>query len=227
MSGDMEATRESMKAEASPALVPTRFHRALVHVVDEAVDAADAADLGHWLHEHRWELQLAQSPGVMRWQLNHLDARAENHAATIRKAVLDSLDAASEACAVPPFDVLHIETHATLYHHGGQFDWHDDIEDYEGEIVPTRRLSFCCYFHSPQQMFSGGELEFMDGTTVAPKHRSIALFHPVQQHRVRAVECYSAEALHGRWAVTGWVHGEPPEGWLERLPRLRGRPKSG
>ena len=44
---------------------------------------------------------------------------------------------------------------------------------------------------------------------------------------VRRVECRSSMAIHGRWAVTGWVHGDPPEGWLERLPSLRGRPVSG
>lgn len=227
MTPEEKATREALRAQPLDPVVPSRFHRSLVHVVDDAIGAGEAADLGDWLHRNKSSLQLAQGPGVMRWQINHLDTVAADHAAAIRKMVLASLQDACSACEVPAFDVLHIETHATLYHHGGQFDWHDDTLDYEGNTAATRRLSFCAYFHSPERMFSGGELEFMDGRTVDPAHRRLAVFHPVQQHRVRPVECYSAEALHGRWAVTGWIHGEPPQGWVDRLPKLRGRPVSG
>jgi Rps23 Pro-64 3,4-dihydroxylase Tpa1-like proline 4-hydroxylase len=227
VSSDETATREALRADPRPAIVPSRFHRSLVHEVEDAIKVKQAGAVGDWLHEHRDRLQLSHDQHSCRWQISHLDDAAPNHAAVVRASVLEHLTAAQEACEVPAFDVQHIETHATLYHHGGFFDWHDDVVDYRGEIAATRRLSFCLYLHSPQRMFDGGELEFMDGRTVEPEHRRLVFFHPVQQHRVRAVECRSSLAIHGRWAVTGWVHGEPPEGWLERLPSLRGRPISG
>lgn len=46
-------------------------------------------------------------------------------------------------------------------------------------------------------------------------------FHPLQPHRVRPVECWSADLIHGRWAIHGWVLGAPPPGFAERYERLR------
>jgi len=222
-----EATRRTLKADPKPPLVPSRFHRSLVHIVDEAMEKPAAAEMGGWLHDNRDRLQLIHNEQACRWEIGFLDAFAGDQAAQVRAMVIANLEAAQGACEVPAFDLTHIETHATCYHHGGRFDWHDDTVDYAGETSATRRLSFCFYLHSTPKMFEGGELEFMDGRTVEAVHRRLVLFHPVQQHRVRRVECRSAAAIHGRWAITGWIHGEPPEGWLERLPSLRGRPISG
>lgn len=227
MKPDDQATRAALRAKPLEAIVPSRFHVALTHIVPEAITKPDAAALGSWLHEHRDKLDLMHNESACRWELSFLDGYAADLAGMVRKAVLENLIAAQEACEVPAFDVTHIETHATCYHHGGMFDWHSDSVDYKGEVAATRRLSFCLYLHSLPRMFEGGELEFMDGTTVAPEHRRLVLFHPVQQHRVRRVDCRSAAAIHGRWAITGWIHGDPPDGWLERLPALTGRPISG
>ena len=49
------------------------------------------------------------------------------------------LEASCPAWSVPEFDLRHIEMHATLYHHGSHFGWHDDALGRDG-VQPPRRL---------------------------------------------------------------------------------------
>jgi len=194
---------------------------------------AYGAKLGKWFDEHRDKfVRGGDEHGAQRfnYELTDLDGYMPTEllgpfkkkliAATADPEVLDAL-------SIPAFDLRFVEIHATLYHHGSHFIWHDDAPGYDGEIVPSRRATFCYYMHSTPKMFAGGELEFLDGTEVEPKNDRLCLFHPIQQHRVKRVECWSSHVLHGRWALMGWVHGEPPEGWVERIPELRGKPHQG
>lgn len=222
-------TRKLMAAEATPAFVPNRFREPLYHVEDDALDERVASGLGRWLHANRDKLirggdELGHSR--FNYEILDVDRFAAELVAPLKKKLVEVATDSKvlSALCVPEFDLRHTEMHATLYHHGSHFDWHDDAPGIDRELVPTRRITFCYYMHTEPKLFSGGELEFLDGTTVEPKNNRLALFHPIQQHRIRRVECWSAHVLDGRWALMGWVHGDPPKGWVERVPELRGRP---
>lgn len=228
----MDPTRQAFAAEPSPAIVPGRFRQPLFRVVDDVLPDVHVAKLGLWLHEHRHMLTRGgDDAGELRfsYDLPKLDDMCPDLVAPLRRVLVDASANQStlDALAIPAFDLRHIEFTATLYHQGSHMTWHDDVPGYDGEVVPSRRVTFAYYLHSEPKMFTGGELEFAEGTTIEPTNNRLALFHPVQQHRIRRVECWSAEAIHGRWAIMGWIHGDPPEGWLERLPTLRGVPSSG
>ncbi|HXI82117.1 MAG TPA: 2OG-Fe(II) oxygenase [Verrucomicrobiae bacterium] len=218
------------EAEAAPPVIPGRFRRAMVRTLDDAMPEEWVRELGRWLYYHRHALARGgDSAGVERYnfELFEVDKRAPELAAPLRAKILSEIPNALAPCCVPDFDVRYVEMTATLHHHGGHFVWHDDAPGYDGEIVPSRRLSWTYYVHTSPKMFRGGELEFLDGTAVEPRCNRLTMFHPVQMHRVRPVECWSAELLHGRWALMGWIHGDPPPGWVERIPKLRDRPASG
>tara|TARA_R110000782_G_scaffold253743_1_gene341928 strand:- start:9951 stop:10649 length:699 start_codon:yes stop_codon:yes gene_type:complete len=230
---DSSPTRDILKAEPRPAFVPNRFREAIYHEIDDAMPLAYTRELGKWLYANRDKLvRGGDDRGASRF--NHEITTLERDLPTelyvpFRKMLIEKALAADvlDKLATPDFDLRYIETHATLYHHGSHFEWHDDAPGYDQEIVPTRRVTFCYYLHSDPKMFEGGELEFLDGTLITPSNNKLTLFHPVQQHRVRRVDCWSAKLLHGRWALMGWIHGDPPEGYIERMPELRGRPHSG
>ena len=224
---DRTPTRKLLAADAKPAFVPNRFREPLYHVEDDALDESVSAGLGRWLHNNRDKLARGGDElGLARfnYEILSVDKTAPDLVAPLKRKLVEAATDPKtlSALCVPEFDLRHIEMHATLYHHGSHFGWHDDAPDRDGELVPTRRLTFCYYMHAEPKLFSGGELEFIDGTTVEPKNNRLALFHPIQQHRIRRVECWSANVLSGRWALMGWVHGDAPDGWAERIPELRG-----
>ena len=229
MPDDKSPTQKLMAAEATPAFVPNRFRDPLYHVEDDALDESVASNIGRWLHHNRDKLTRGGDDyGNTRfdYELWNVDELAPELVAPIKKKLCDIAadPAVLASLSVPAFDLRYIEMHAHLYHHGSHFGWHDDGPSPEGRLVPTRRISFCYYMHTEPKMFSGGALEFLNGTTVEPNNNRLAVFHPIQQHRVRRVECWSAEVLSGRWALSGWIHGDPPEGWVERVPKIRGVP---
>lgn len=224
------ATKATLAAEPSPPVVPERFRVPMFRVIDDAFPEDWSREVGRWFYEHRDRLTAGGNEGVrFNYELWNLDEHCADLLVPFKRKLIEVASATEtlEDCAVPEFDFRHLETHGTLYHHGSYFTWHDDVPGEDGRIVPSRRLTFVYYLHSDPKMFSGGELEFLDGTTVEPKNNRLCMFHPAQQHRVRPVECWSAALLHGRWALMGWIHGDPPEGWVERLPVLRGVPASG
>jgi hypothetical protein len=190
-------------------LPPARYRHALVHVVPNAMGGEFGQQLGGWFHANR-RLFVKGGDGVVRrnYELvnvgDHCPMLAPFHA-----RLVDEMDKALTACHVDPFDLGLIEVNSTLYHHGARFGWHDDSPGYDGRPEPTRRVSFCYYMHSDPRMFRGGELEFLDGTVIEPANDTLVMFHPLQRHRVRQVECWSCEMLHGRWALMGWVHSLP------------------
>ena len=228
-SGEDTPTRKLMQMPEQPAAVPNRFREALVHVAEDALADSDSAKLGQWLYEHRDRLQRGGDElGQHRFnhELLHVEKHAPEMLRPLRAKLIEQIADAEvmHRLCVPQFDLRGIEMHATLYHHGAHFVWHDDAVTVDGKIVPSRRLSFCYYMHSTPRMFNGGALEFMDGTEIKPYNNRLVLFHPLQQHRVLPVECWSSHILHGRWAITGWLHGDAPEGYEERIPLMRGEP---
>ena len=227
------ATRELLAAEPSPAFVPNRFREPLYHVEENAMGEDFGGAIGKWLHGNRDKfVRGGDEHGVLRfnYELCDIDKYMPTELiAPFKKKLIKAVSdpAVLKALNIPEFDLRYIEIHATNYHHGSHFVWHDDAPGYDGELVPTRRATFCYYMHSNPKMFSGGELEFLDGTAVEPVNDRLAMFHPIQQHRVKRVECWSNAFLHGRWALMGWVHGDAPEGWVERMPTMRGIPAQG
>lgn len=233
MAAGESATKTAYKTvDPRAPVVPTRLREPLYDVTDEFMPEAFAANLGGWLHQNRDRFVRGGDPeGKQRFNfelLNVDDYAPAELFAPFKKALIEKASEPDvlEALCVPEFDLRLVETHATLYHHGSHFDWHDDAPSPEGQLVESRRITFCYYMHAEPAMFAEGELEFLNGETVAPKNNRLVLFHPLQQHRVRRVECWSAHFLHGRWALTGWLHGDAPDGWLERVPQLRGRPNN-
>lgn len=216
--------------QVSAPLVPERFRKPLFEAVEDLMPAEWTHAMGVWFRAHMGEFVRGGDPeGLSRfnWELCTIQDAAPDLIGQFRARLTDAFPKALAACHIPDFDLRFIEVNATLHHHGSHFIWHDDAPGYDGAIVPSRRLTFAYYLHSEPKMFRGGELEFADGSLINPKHNRLVMFHPLQQHRVRMVECWSAEAVHGRWALVGWVHGDPPEGWVDRIPRLRGIPSSG
>lgn len=206
------------KNESPP--LPERYRDAMFTTFENVMPTEWLGDAGQWLHSQRGHFLRGGDDGRGRynWELINADEQY-GPLSDLKKAITDKLDEAVKQVGIEDFDLEYIETHATLYHHGSHFIWHTDREGYNGEPATTRRLSFCFYLHSEPRMFSGGELEFLDGTKIDSKHNRLVFFEPKQQHRVRRVECWSAEFLHGRWAIFGWVHGrtlgsddEPLEG---------------
>lgn len=226
----MTETADPFAAAPNQPVVPNRFRSPLLHIVDGAMPDEWVSAFGRWLFQNRERfVRGGDEAGVQRvnWELADVDTHCPDLLAPFKRRLIDAHLGALEPCKVPEFDLRYVEIVATLYHHGMHFVWHDDAPGYDGELVPSRRLTFTYYLHTEPKMFSGGELEFLDGTAIEPRNNRLVLFHPVQQHRVRRVECWSGHVLHGRWALSGWLHGDPPAGWLERVPALRGAPHTG
>jgi Rps23 Pro-64 3,4-dihydroxylase Tpa1-like proline 4-hydroxylase len=226
-------TRKMFAADPLPPVVPNRMREAILYTEDNAMPSQFPGELGLWLYNNRCKFSRGgDHMGVERfnYELDNVDNHApQDLLAPFRKKLASVIGdkAILDQLCVPEFDLRHIEMHATLYQHGSHFVWHDDANGYDGEIVPSRRITFCYYMAATPKMFDGGELEFQDGTAVAPENNRLVLFHPLQQHRVRRVNCWSASFLHGRWALMGWIHGDAPEGYVDRIPSLRGIPVSG
>ena len=207
--------------------IPGRYREAIYTTFADVMPGKWVTDAGQWLYNNRKSFVRGGDPrGVDRFNFELVDVdRHHDDINPLKKKLTELIPAAVKRLGIPDFDLEYIEMHATLYHHGSHFCWHDDAPGYDGLFVPTRRIAYCLYMHSTPKMFKGGELEFLDGTMLEPDNNSIVMFHPLQQHRIRKVECYSAELLHGRWAFFGWIHGQPPEGYSE--PKLRGIPHQG
>lgn len=193
--------------------LPERYRHALYHTVDDAMPSEWIADLSDWLYHNRMGFQRGGDvKGANRFNYEFTDVDEEcDLISEFRSALLEHMPEALKPCEVDEFAVNAIECHATLYHHKSHFCWHNDDLGQDGEPVATRRIGFAYYIHSVPKLFSGGQLEFIDGTRIEPDANRLVFFNPHQQHRVTPVECWSKDALDGRWALCGWVH-EPAKG---------------
>lgn len=213
-----------MSAPEAPPALPERYRAARFTTFENAMPVEWAGATGHWLHSQRGLFTRGGDDGRGRYNFELLEVD-DLYApiAQLKAAITARISEAVKSVGIPDFDLEYIECHATLYHHGSHFIWHTDHEGYNGDLAVTRRLAWCLYLHSSPKMFRGGELEFLDGTMVEPANNRLVMFDPYQQHRIRRVECWSADFLHGRWALFGWIHGQPPGS----TGHLSGRPLSG
>lgn len=201
-----------------PPVVPGRLREPLVHVVDNAMPGTWCRDVGGWLYLNRKQL-VAHRAGEWRSAADLVDFgdQAREMTAPLRAMLLRELPMALGPCGVADFDLQGVELCATLYHHRGLCDWSDGIA--EGEA--HRRIGFELTLCTDPKMFTGGELEFLDGTVIAPENGRLVWTHPIQARAVREVECPSHAMLHGRWSVWGWLHGPVPDGWHDIVGRWR------
>ena len=188
-----------------------RYRKALYHVVPDAMGKRFPTEMGEWLYHHKEDLRTG-GDGEFRhnYEIYDLNTLCPQLMTRFRKVLVDAIPDALEPCGIPDFDLDDIEVMATLYHHGSFFKWHDDAPNLQMEFARTRRLTFTYHMHTTPKMFSGGALEFLDGTVIEPENGNLVIFYPLQRHRIQRVDCWSADAMHGRWALMGWVHGEPP-----------------
>lgn len=211
--------RKDVACRPADAIVPGRLRKPLALAIEHALPEPWTADVGRWLFEHRDRLVAdAQPPWRIAYDLIDFDAACPDLAATLRRVILDRLPEGLEACGVAEFDLTGVQMHASLHHHGGLCAWFDALR---GDADHRRRISFEVLLETDPRMFSGGEIEFLDGTTIVPRNGLLVFTHPIQTQRVRKVECWSSHPLHGRWSIWGWLLGPTPNGWAEMAERYR------
>lgn len=202
---------------------PARFRKAVVAEHPEFLGPEFGGALSEWLRHAAPQWSRGgdkQGRARFNWEILNLE-NCWPQVADLRAALLEHVDEFCEQLDVPEFDVTAVETILTLYHNGSHFAWHNDSRLMDGvTLADTRRITFCYYMHKQPRMFTGGELEFMDGTAIEPTHDKLVVFHPFQQHRIRRVQCFDADALAGRFAVMGWIHGAPTDDWSALGERL-------
>lgn len=131
-------------------------------------------------------------------------------AASLCARILNGKKAASEACGIPDFQVDWIEMNAVGFLHGDKFGWHTD--QFQSSLMhreETRALTFLYYFREEPARFTGGELEFFDGTLIEPENDLLLWIDPYQRHQVREVNCPESRQGHplsARWSIAGWLH---------------------
>lgn len=217
----LSLTQDAYRTEEREPILPQRYRKALVHVVRNALAPAVANELGAWMETQRSQMQRVDEADAWGWWMPDIDDRLAAVTSEVRSKIVEHLDAACAACVVAPFDLQRVEIWGSLHHHEDHEPWHDDAMLNASEVAVTRRLSWTFTMHSEPRMFEGGQLEFADGTKIQPAHNQLVFWHPVQQYRMAAVECYTSRALHGRWSVRGYVHGVAPEGWADKVLALR------
>lgn len=184
-----------------PVGTPERLRTTRVAVFDDLLEPAFATEAGRWLHHRDDQLvRHGDLPGLERfsWELPDVD-EACPHLAPLRAAVLERL-----AEVDPGLEVEALDVHASLHHAGG----HAVKMTRDTDEDPSRRWAWSYFLHTEPVMFSGGELEFLDGKRVDPKTNRLAIYPADVPRRIRRVSCWGREALHGRWAFYGWAHGK-------------------
>ena len=187
-----------------------------------------SAELLRWVASRRH--LFAGGPGVTDYQSGyHLEDPEEHYPRILElaEAMRPRINEGREVCELTDLDLADVELELWLSCRGeGQaFHWHTDRDVVPGEKpFQSRALAFCYYMHTNPLAFMGGELEFHDGTTVAPADNLLALFDPDQIHRVRHVhgvpqgggpglewpEVKPLRWADHRWNVSGWVHRLSP-----------------
>lgn len=156
------------------------------------------------LHELRRHLVLHGDPDgspFVGWRLDDLDTLAADLVRPLRARLVGLVDEAAKACGVElRGPVSKVSAVASLMHHGGREDWHAG----RAENDPPE-LWWELTLHSDPKLFRGGELEWLDGTAIAPDAGRLVVSDPRQMQRITPVECWSAHVLHGRWSIAGVV----------------------
>lgn len=208
MNADADPMASDGRKAGEPVKMPERYRKALYRVVDDLMPDDLVKSMGQWLFHNRGRMaREGDDTGELHfcWHVPGADADCDL-LPEFKARIVDEIRAALEPCGVDDFDLGLVETAAVLYHHGGHLHWHHDAPGGHDGTPAPRRLSFVFFMHTEPKMFSGGELEFLDGTLIEPRNNRICFFASPQMHRVRRVECWSAHVLHGRWSLSGWLH---------------------
>lgn len=139
------------------------------------------------------------------------------------------LTAACDACKIDRFVPHWTEGHAMVFHDGQRFGWHSDhYKSSDLHEEETRTITFLYYMQQTPRLFTGGELEFFDGSMIDHADDMLLFIDPWQRHQVREVACKLSNPRDGRWAISGWVHRHPTgvvpdwKEWDDRLNKADG-----
>lgn len=206
-------------------------------ILDDFMPAAWADALPAWGIRHFAEFQhgtmrpLEEADALVRAYQDHWDLKAfqeHSHARPFLEALTPLIERGRDACELPPFELDGFEATVAVRGEGQAFHWHTDHISYGGPEV--RAMTFAFFVHTRPRRWSGGELEFLGGELVEPRHNRLVLFDPYRVHRVRHVHFlpplgHGTEArqrwergepedwAHARWSVAGWFRCRPEEAW--------------
>lgn len=191
--------------------MPERYRRALFRRYESVMPDTWYTAMGDWLFHNKDRLVRGGGHTRFNWEVLDFDRVTPELFAPLAAAIVERADADTlDALRVDPFDLGAVEAHLTLYHHGCWFGWHDDQHAEREADRQTRAVTFAYYLHAQPRMFDGGQLQYLDGTALEPDNNTLVLSNPYQRHRVTQVACWSREALHGRWAISGWLEAAKP-----------------
>ena len=202
LSSDDGEPREGSRTNPgrSKPTIPERLRRARFVEIPEALGRETPIAMGDWLHHQRGRLQVFED-GRQGYYHGLLDVdEICPHLGELRARLLELALEGAEACEVPAFEPEEIRLHATLYHNRCSSTWTREIDE-------RARLTFAYLMHTEPKLFDGGEIEFLDGSLIEPKNGKLVVFPSSQRRRVRPVECWSALAIEGRWAISGAIYG--------------------
>ena len=198
-------------ATTAERVLPAADARAQFRLFDNALGADFSASAKQWLSDNRLLLALG-GDGDRRRNLEIPDVATRWPGIEPLFSALPGF--AIDVCfalGVPEFQVSWIECHAMVFEHGDRFQWHTDHYESSGlDWSETKRLAFAYYLQAEPQTFTGGELEFFDGTIVPTADDRLVILEPYQIHRVREVSCSSRDLMDGRWVLAGWIHAASP-----------------
>jgi hypothetical protein len=197
----MAKTKKSDEPKTPP--IPVRYDRARLRVIPNLnVDRKRVEGVAQLLEARKDELELYRSNeegkvGGFFWQNPSIDLLWPNSSA-IREAVVAELETTAMALGLDgSFDGGFTMT-AKMMHHDNFHSWH--IPDSEAW------LGYRLFLHSHPKRFSGGEVEFTDGTIVEPAGGSCMLYDPRQAQRTKPVDCWSPNMVDARWTIEGMVY---------------------
>lgn len=204
---------------------PTPLYRAIPH----AMSPAFALDFVDWTYTnrhfftaggdrvHRRDQEIVGLPSCGRF------------GEELHKTLLQLYEEAIEPCGVEPFTATWCEMNCVGFLHGDRFGWHTDhFQSSVNLRRETKAITFIYYAHTEPRAFTGGGLEFADGTIIEPDNDLLLFMNPYQRHRVLPVEIPAGADpwRGGRWTLSGWLHrpaaGLPVPTW----PQEPGAPKN-
>jgi hypothetical protein len=201
----MAKTKKSAPAPSETSPKPERYDRARIRLIPNLnVDRSRIVGVGQWLDARKDELvpysvgpENPESVQGYFWENPNIDLLWPN-ASAIREAVVAELETTAMALGLDgSFDGALTMT-AKMFHHSGYHWWH----------VPdkTAWLGYRIFMHSHPKRYSGGEVEFTDGTTVEPIGGSCLFFDPKQAQRTKPVDCWTPNLQDGRWTIEGMIY---------------------
>ena len=213
-----EETRDNLWQLGHESKLPGRFLVAVRHPVKDLLTAEQAGAIGVEFLRVSDRMYKAGD----HWSIDCTMDLMPKMMALLRRRIMEHVPDACQALHVAPFDLTNVSMSAQLHHHQCKTEWFCDASPKPDAFDETIRMGFTFFLHSFPKMFTDGLVEFHDGTTVEPSHNCLLFTHPLQRRRIQETNCYSGDLLHGRWSVTGCLHGPAPDGYGELAHRLLG-----